>query len=105
MWRNKSKATSGLAALLVIGMAGCADLDVTNPNAPDAERALSSSDDVESLIAGAFSSWMGSVLHDGPTTFISVMSFEHSAPWANFGMEFFALAEGKHLAGRSLCCV
>ena len=90
MWRNKSNATSGLAALLLIGMAGCADLDVTNPNAPDAERALASSDDVESLIAGAFDSWLGAVLHDGPTAFISAMSFEHSAPWANFGMEYFA---------------
>ncbi len=42
MWQNKIKATSGLAALLLIGMAGCAELEVKNPNAPDAERALGS---------------------------------------------------------------
>ena len=90
MWRKKIKATSGLAALLLIGMAGCADLDVANPNAPDAERALASADDVEALIAGAFDSWHKIGWYSGPTMAISAASFEHTAPWANAGMEFLA---------------
>ncbi len=89
MWRKKTKATSGLAALLLIGMAGCAELDVTNPNAPDAARALASSDDVEALIAGAYSNWIRTMHYSGFAAFASVMAFEHSAPWANFGMEYF----------------
>ena len=89
MWQNKTKATSGLAALLLIGMAGCADLEVKNPNAPDAERALASSDDVEALMAGAYDSWLRMLRWAGPTNFISVMSFEHSSPWANFGHEYY----------------
>ena len=90
MWRNKTKATSGLAALLLIGMVGCAELEVQHPNAPDAERALASADDVESLIAGAYNSWLQSLHYRGFSMAASAMSFEHTAPWANAGMEFYA---------------
>ena len=89
MWQHKIKATSGLAALLLIGLAGCAELEVKNPNAPDAERALGTSDDTEALIAGAYDSWLKMLRYSGPTNFISVMSFEHSSPWANFGHEYY----------------
>ena len=89
MWQHKIKATSGLAALLLIGMAGCAELDVKNPNAPDAERALGTSDDTEALIAGAYDSWLKMLRGSGPTNLISNMSFEHSSPWANFGHEYY----------------
>ena len=89
MWQNKTKATSGLAALLLIGMVGCAELEVKNPNAPDAERALGTSDDTEALIAGAFDSWLKMLRSNGPTNLISNMTFEHSSPWANFGHEYY----------------
>lgn len=43
----------GLAA--VVGVAGCQDLDeITNPNNPDRDRALSNPGDVETLIASAW---------------------------------------------------
>ncbi len=90
MWHNKTKATSCLTALLLIGMVGCAELEVQNPNAPDAERALASSDDVEALIAGAYNSWLQTLRASSFQMFASAMSFEHTAPWANFGMEFYA---------------
>ncbi len=90
MWRIKTKATSGLAALLLIGMVGCTDLDVTNPNAPDAARALKTGGDVESLIAGAFDSWHDILSYSGPTMALSNLAFEHTAPWANAGMEYYA---------------
>ncbi|UCC73723.1 MAG: hypothetical protein JSV86_03950 [Gemmatimonadota bacterium] len=41
-----------LAAMLVAG--GCMDLDVTNPNEPDRERALSDPADVEAIISTSF---------------------------------------------------
>ncbi|UCF41145.1 MAG: hypothetical protein JSW43_02080 [Gemmatimonadota bacterium] len=84
------KATSGLAALLLIGMAGCVDLDVQNPNAPDAERALATPEDTEALIAGGYTTWANVLWYDGPTMGLSNVAFEHQAPWANQGMEFFA---------------
>ncbi len=89
MCRLVNKATSGLAALLLIGLAGCVDLNVVNPNAPDATRALSTPGDVEALIGGAFSRWTNVGDYAGPTMFLSVASGEHSAPWGNAGMEMY----------------
>ncbi len=91
MWRKtRMKATSGLAALLLVAMAGCVDLDVQNPNAPDAERALATAGDVESLIAGAFDRWLRVHRYAGSTMFLSNASGQHVAPWANAGMELYA---------------
>lgn len=78
------------AALLAFLAAGCADLEVTNPNAPDARRAIANADDVESLVAGAFNTWHyqeWTYTSFGP--FMSNQSFQHTAPWANFGMEYY----------------
>jgi hypothetical protein len=90
MWQSMKRATSGLAALLLVGTVSCVELEVQNPNDPDAGRALASPTDVESLIAGAYDSWLGTEYYDGPTMALSAASFEHTAPWANAGMEFYA---------------
>jgi len=90
MWRIKHVATSGLAALLLIGMAGCVDLEVQNLNDPDAARALGTAGDVESLIAGGYQAWIGCLYYDGPTMWMSNASGEHVAPWGNAGMEMYA---------------
>jgi hypothetical protein len=75
------------ATLLLFGAAGC-DLDVTNPNAADADRALASPGDVESLVGGSwFSWWLGQHnFNIAPAMFLSTASFQHSAWPANFGM-------------------
>ena len=90
MWKRIEKARSALAALLLIGMAGCVDLEVANLNDADAERALQTAGDVESLIAGAFDRWMLSSDYDGATMWMSNASGQHAAPWGNSGMEQFA---------------
>lgn len=90
MCRRIAKATSGLTALLLIGVVGCTNLDVTNPNAPDAGRALATPGDVEALIGGAFNRWTNVGSYYGPTMFLSNASGEHVAPWANAGMEMYA---------------
>lgn len=79
-----------IGALLLVGAAACADLDVANPNDPDTSRALSSADDVYSLIGGAYNTWFNGVYaYSGPGLFLSNASFQHTAPWANGGMEFY----------------
>lgn len=79
--------TAVLSALLLLGAAGCADLAVENPNEPDAERALASAGDVESLIGGAYRTWyLGQDNYDGAGMFLSAMSFQHSFFAANSGM-------------------
>ena len=49
-----TKKITGLALSFVMFMTACADLDVTNTNAPDQSRALASPADVESLIKSTF---------------------------------------------------
>ena len=91
MWRIKNKATSGLSALLLLGMAACVDLEVQNPNAPDAARVFETDQDIESLIAGAWKSvYQVASSYYGPTALLSNISAQHVAPWANAGMEYFA---------------
>lgn len=85
------KKLSVAGALLLFGAAGCADLTVPNLNDPDAARALESGADVQSLIAGAFNTWHQTEYeYYGMGMALSNVSFQHNAPWANAGMEFFA---------------
>jgi starch-binding outer membrane protein, SusD/RagB family len=82
---KRTRFAAGLLALL--GVAACADLNVVNPNNPDAERALSSPGDVESLIAGSYGQWWAqnhSVSGNSPI--FGNQSFMWSAFPANFGM-------------------
>ncbi|MGH7482159.1 MAG: hypothetical protein ACRELV_08380 [Longimicrobiales bacterium] len=69
-------------------MAGCADLDVVNPNEADAERAVQTAGDVESLIAGSMVSWWEIAQDDGgsPSYWMANASFMMASWPANFGM-------------------
>ncbi|HEX6940030.1 MAG TPA: hypothetical protein VF158_11515 [Longimicrobiales bacterium] len=81
--------TRAVAALALLAGVACADLEVTNPNDPDAERALKTPDDVESLIAGSLNTWFGAyydVERGSPGAFLSSQSFQHSSTPANFAM-------------------
>jgi hypothetical protein len=87
----KNGKVTVFATLLLFGAMGCADLDVTNPNAPDRDRALTEAGDVESLLGGAFSNWhlaMNDI--DGPGPLLSTIAFQHSAFPANFSMVFYS---------------
>lgn len=87
MCARRAPALCVLTALLLVGMAGCVNLDVVDPNASDAARALSTPGDVEALIGGAFSRWTNVGSYYGPTMGLSVAAAEHSSPWACGGME------------------
>ena len=79
------------AALVLLGTTACADLEVTNLNEPDQTRALETAGDLESLVAGSFNTWFGGTYdYSGPGLFLSNASFQHTAPWANAGMEKYA---------------
>ena len=79
------KTTTVAAALLLFGAAGCADLDVQNPNDPTRDQALASALDVESLIAGSYNTWYNGVHHWGNTLWISNASFQSVSTAANAG--------------------
>ena len=85
---TRSKRFAAIGALALIAVMGCLDLEVTNPNEPDADRALATPGDIEALVAGAYNVWFtGTYGLSGPGLFLSNASFQHSSPWANFGMD------------------
>ncbi len=85
----KKNRTTGLNVLCVAAVAllgACVDLDVTNLNDPDRDRAISSSTDVESLISGGFQSWYIVAHRDYPGAALSTAADAHSSSWGNWGM-------------------
>ncbi len=66
-------------------LASCQDLDVTNPNNPDTERALASASDVESLVGSQYQQWWNTQ-KNYPGMTLSVIGNASTASWGNFGM-------------------
>jgi hypothetical protein len=85
--RYLMRKTAAAGLVLLLGLTGCADLDVANPNAPDAELALSRASDIETLIQGSFRQWwLSSHVEDSGVFVFANMSFQMSSWPANFGM-------------------
>ena len=57
---SKLQTLAGAAAVSLVAISAC-DLEVVNPNEPDRDRALSEPGDIESLIAGTYSTWWDQV--------------------------------------------
>jgi starch-binding outer membrane protein, SusD/RagB family len=77
-----------LGAVAVLGACSeLTDLDVENPNNPDAGRALASADDVEGLISSQFFNWFVDIRHYYPGWALSVGAGEVSSSWGNYGMQ------------------
>jgi hypothetical protein len=86
-----NRKTAALAVVLMLGLNACADLDVVNQNAPNAESALSQPGDVQSLIQGSFGSWWLTSHHqNGSAWILGNVSFQNSSWPANFGMVFYS---------------
>ncbi|MDE2764784.1 MAG: hypothetical protein OXQ94_17045 [Gemmatimonadota bacterium] len=76
----------GLCAAVVIASGACLDLNVTNPNAPDRERAIVSASDIQALISGSFRGWFDIEAYFYPGSAMLVAADGPSSSWANFGM-------------------
>jgi hypothetical protein len=84
MKKIKNKLT--ITLLVSLTWFGCADLDVSNTNAPDQSRALAEPADVESLIRSTFLVfWQGTHLA-GNSWFIGTLGDGMSCSWGNWGM-------------------
>jgi hypothetical protein len=84
-------------ALLCGALACNPDLNVTNPNAPDVERAIATPGDVRQLIGSSYNSWylgMQSACCNGgnnepdPGIATAIMADNMTATFGNFGMRF-----------------
>lgn len=82
--RKLTKALAGMTAVVLVA-AGC-DLDTTNPNEPDRDRALARGEDVQSLVQSAYVNYFNNAQEYEPGCALSVMADHHTSSWGNFGM-------------------
>ena len=78
--------TLALTGLVAVAGTACADLEVTNLNNPDRNRAISTPGDVENLIAGAYTSVWSVIHYSYPGSAFSTAADAHSSSWGNWGM-------------------
>lgn len=86
MTRQSFGRLLGSAALLM-GSA-CADLEVTNPNNPDIERALATPEDVQNLAISSVNSWYLNSTYYEPYMMTEVTADVLTGNFGNFGMRF-----------------
>ena len=88
---------SGVLAALVL--ASCGSLEVENPNAPDAKRALSDPAALEAVAGGTLRTWFNT--YDGceGNCVLVTQAQSFSASWNNWNMNFYSSidADGKRL--------
>lgn len=72
-------------AALILLLSGCLDMDIENPNAPDAEQALNTPGDVESLLSDQYFQWWSGTQMSYPGFAMAVMGQELTSSWGNFG--------------------
>lgn len=71
-------------------LAGCNSLDVENPNAPDASRALADPAAIEAVAGGTMRTWFNTwdgMEGGGP---LVTMAQTYSASWNNYNMNFYS---------------
>lgn len=81
--------TLALTGVLAVAGTACADLEVTNLNNPDRDRAISTPGDVENLIAGAYTNVWAVIHYSYPGPALSTAADAHSSSWGNWGMRDF----------------
>jgi hypothetical protein len=77
-----------VVGLAVFGAACQTDLDITNPNNPDVERALATAEDVQNIAISTANSWYLASTSIYPYMMIGVTADVLSANFGNFGMRF-----------------
>ncbi len=85
--------------LAAVTLAGCGSLEVENPNAPDANRALADPASLEALAGGTLRTWFNA--YDGceGNCVLVTQAQTYSASWNNWNMNFYSSvnADGKRL--------
>ena len=75
-----------LIPILALAVVGCQELEVTNPNLPDKNRANQQPTATEAFVAGAFRTWWPVAGHDDyPSWAFSTMAREVTSGFADFG--------------------
>ena len=88
---NRKHRWMALAAVALVGpLAACGELDVTNPNAPERERAFSDPATIVASAAGTMKTWMNTRYAYSPSLTLSVMADHVSFSWNNFNGRYYS---------------
>jgi hypothetical protein len=90
------------AVAAVVSVSACGNLDVPNPNEPDARRALSDPGGVQAIAGGTFRTWFNT--HQGMDGAgpLTTMADSYTASWNNYYMRLYS---GSVLASDGPNCI
>lgn len=77
-------------ALTALVAVGCNSLDVTNPNLPDADRALRSPSAISGIAGGTIRTFFNTYNGLEATGPLTAQAESHTASWNNFNMNFYS---------------
>ncbi|MEO7520412.1 MAG: hypothetical protein ABIW79_01220 [Gemmatimonas sp.] len=96
---HMTRVLRAVGVLAAVAVAGCNTLDVQNPNAPDAGRALSDPAALEAVAGGTMRTWFNT--YDGceGNCVLVTQAQTFSASWNNWNMNFYSSIDddGKRL--------
>jgi hypothetical protein len=85
-----TKSWRGLAAALALLGAGCSgDLEVDNPNAPDAARAFSDPATIGAVAGGTIRTWLITRQDYNSGLLVNAMADGYTASWNNFNLRYY----------------
>ncbi|MCX5767894.1 MAG: hypothetical protein NTZ43_11810 [Gemmatimonadetes bacterium] len=83
---NIIKSIRWLSVAAAVAVVGCGNLDVANPNAPDARRALSDPAALEAVAGGTMHTWFTGYEGMNAVGPLSTIADSYSSSWNNFFM-------------------
>ena len=84
-----TRISRAIGILAAVAVAGCSSLDVKNPNAPDAKRALADPTALESVAGGTMRSWFNTFEGCEGNCVLTTQAQTFSASWNNWNMNFY----------------
>jgi starch-binding outer membrane protein, SusD/RagB family len=85
-----TRIIEGLGAIALVALAGCNSLDVSNPNEPDAQRALSDPATIEAVAAGAMRTWFNAYTSLRGAGVLVTQAKSYSSSWNNGNLNFYS---------------
>ncbi len=79
-----------LAASMSVALVSGCDLDIENPNAPDAQRAFVDPSGLQQLLGGAFRTWIDGRSGYNPGITLTTMADNYTASWNNAASRFYS---------------
>ena len=84
------RVVRGLGAAVFVAAVGCNTLDVTNPNEPDATRALADPNAIEAIAGGAMRTWFNAFTDLRGAGVLSAQARSYASSWNNGNLNFYS---------------